>query len=140
MVNFDDRLRRRVLGARLESNVNTIRQAVAERAQTDNVLAPQRAKLSDANIVIMKAVDDIVEVLTIWNVAQAQNAENTDVMADAVDALADTAQIVRIDGDVAETDPVRILSMMIGAPEKSIRTAIAQLDPATLNKWRGYFD
>ena len=139
MVNFDDRLRRRVLGARLESNVNTIRQAVAERAQTDNVLAPQRAKLSDANNVIMKAVDDIVEVLTIWNVAQARNVENTDVMADAVNALADTSTILQ-NVDVFDTDPARILSMIIGAPEDAARQAIAQLDPETFKKWQGYFD
>ena len=139
MGDFDDRLRRRVLGARLESNVNTIRQAVAERAQTDNVLDPQRAKLSEANGVIMQAVDDIVEVLTIWNVAQARNAENTDVMADAVDALADTSTILQ-NVDVFDTDPARILSMIIGAPEDAARKAIAQLDPETFKKWQGYFD
>ena len=139
MTKFDDRLRRRVLGARLESNVSTIRQAVAERAQTDSVLDPQRAKLSEANGVIMQAVDDIVEVLTIWNVAQARNVENTDVMSDAVNALADTSTILQ-NVDVFDTDPARILSMIIGAPEAAAREAIAQLDPATFKKWRNYFD
>ena len=139
MVNFDDRLRRRVLGARLESNVNTIRQAVADRAQTDNVLDPQRGKLAEANNVIMQAVDEIVNILGVWNVAQAQNVENTDVMADAVDALADTSTILQ-NVDVFDTDPARILSMIIGAPEAAARKAIAQLDPETFKKWQGYFD
>ena len=130
---------RMALGKRLESNVNAIRQAVAERAQTDSVLDPQRAKLADANNVIMTAVDEIVNILGVWNVAQAQNVENTDVMADAVDALADTSTILQ-NVDVFDTDPARILSMIIGAPEAAARKAIAQLDPETFKKWQGYFD
>ena len=130
---------RMALGKRLESNVNAIRQAVAERAQTDGVLDPQRAKLTDANNVIMAAVDDIVEILTVWNVAQTRNVETSDVMADAVNDLADTGTLIQ-NVDVFDTDPARILSVMIGAPEAAARAAIAQLDPETLKKWRGYFE
>ena len=130
---------RMALGKRLESNVNAIRQAVAERAQTDSVLDPQREKLESANNVIMAAVDEIVEILTVWNVGQTRNAENSDVMADAVNALADTGTLIQ-NVDVFDTDPARILSVMIGAPEAAARAAIAQLDPETLKKWQGYFD
>ena len=135
MSDFDEKLRRRVLGKRIAANIDDIRQAVAERVETDKVLNPQRKKLEDANNVIMAAVDDIVQVLTIWGVAQGRNLESSEMVAAAVESLADTAQIISLEDAMVDIDPVRILVTLNKAPEISARAAISKLDPEIRQSW-----
>ena len=124
----------RDLRKRLQNDLSSIRTAIDDNIQTDKILSPQREKLQQANDKIMNAVDDILGVLSVWNVAEAKKQETTDILEDTLNRVADTATLAS-NLETLSQDSGLIKYTMENAPPGAGKVAAKRLSPDARARW-----